>query len=133
MTLILVDLVGIEPTTSSMPWKRAPSCATGPLSQEGSHRSATRLLSLSGALTSNRARSASNVIRGPRIAVPEAKTMNHKPVVRPVSNKPTGIILTLLLIALILVGVWLFLQREGKHRSNPTQGHTSLVSRSVHA
>jgi hypothetical protein len=26
----LVDLVGIEPTTSSMPWKRAPSCATGP-------------------------------------------------------------------------------------------------------
>jgi hypothetical protein len=27
----LVDLVGIEPTTSSMPWKRAPSCATGPL------------------------------------------------------------------------------------------------------
>jgi hypothetical protein len=28
-----VDLVGIEPTTSSMPWKRAPSCATGP--QEG--------------------------------------------------------------------------------------------------
>ena len=29
----LVDLVGIEPTTSSMPWKRAPSCATGPLIQ----------------------------------------------------------------------------------------------------
>ena len=28
---VLVDLVGIEPTTSSMPWKRAPSCATGPL------------------------------------------------------------------------------------------------------
>ena len=28
--LNLVDLVGIEPTTSSMPWKRAPSCATGP-------------------------------------------------------------------------------------------------------
>src|SRR6202047_2568107 len=27
----LVDLAGIEPTTSSMPWKRAPSCATGPL------------------------------------------------------------------------------------------------------
>ena len=26
----MVDLVGIEPTTSSMPWKRAPSCATGP-------------------------------------------------------------------------------------------------------
>ena len=31
----LVDLVGIEPTTSSMPWKRAPSCATGPLSIGG--------------------------------------------------------------------------------------------------
>ena len=29
--LKMVDLVGIEPTTSSMPWKRAPSCATGPL------------------------------------------------------------------------------------------------------
>ena len=28
---ILVDLVGFEPTTSSMPWKRAPNCATGPL------------------------------------------------------------------------------------------------------
>jgi hypothetical protein len=27
----LVDLTGIEPVTSSMPWKRAPSCATGPL------------------------------------------------------------------------------------------------------
>jgi hypothetical protein len=26
-----VDLIGIEPMTSSMPWKRAPSCATGPL------------------------------------------------------------------------------------------------------
>jgi hypothetical protein len=26
----LVDLVGFEPTTSSMPWKRAPNCATGP-------------------------------------------------------------------------------------------------------
>ena len=30
----LVDLVGIEPTTSSMPWKRAPSCATGPLQRK---------------------------------------------------------------------------------------------------
>jgi hypothetical protein len=28
---LLVDLIGIEPMTSSMPWKRAPSCATGPL------------------------------------------------------------------------------------------------------
>ena len=27
----LVDLKGFEPLTSSMPWKRAPNCATGPL------------------------------------------------------------------------------------------------------
>src|SRR3954454_3844619 len=27
----LVDLNGFEPLTSSMPWKRAPNCATGPL------------------------------------------------------------------------------------------------------
>ena len=26
----LVDLNGFEPLTSSMPWKRAPNCATGP-------------------------------------------------------------------------------------------------------
>jgi hypothetical protein len=30
----LVDLIGIEPMTSSMPWKRAPSCATGPLFED---------------------------------------------------------------------------------------------------
>jgi hypothetical protein len=29
-----VDLIGIEPMTSSMPWKRAPSCATGPQREE---------------------------------------------------------------------------------------------------
>ena len=34
----LVDLVGIEPTTSSMPWKRAPSCATGPLRKRSERR-----------------------------------------------------------------------------------------------
>ena len=33
---MMVDLVGIEPTTSSMPWKRAPSCATGPRAIAGS-------------------------------------------------------------------------------------------------
>jgi hypothetical protein len=32
--VILVDLIGIEPMTSSMPWKRAPSCATGPQREE---------------------------------------------------------------------------------------------------
>ena len=31
-----MDLIGIEPMTSSMPWKRAPSCATGPLSRKDS-------------------------------------------------------------------------------------------------
>ena len=31
---LLVDLIGIEPMTSSMPWKRAPSCATGPLFED---------------------------------------------------------------------------------------------------
>ena len=36
----MVDLIGIEPMTSSMPWKRAPSCATGP-----HERDATVLLS----------------------------------------------------------------------------------------
>ena len=30
----MVDLVGFEPTTSSMPWKRAPNCATGPLKKQ---------------------------------------------------------------------------------------------------
>ncbi len=34
----MVDLVGIEPTTSSMPWKRAPSCATGPRAKRQSGR-----------------------------------------------------------------------------------------------
>jgi hypothetical protein len=38
----LVDLVGIEPTTSSMPWKRAPSCATGPHGSEPYARLARR-------------------------------------------------------------------------------------------
>jgi hypothetical protein len=30
LELSLVDLDGFEPSTSSMPWKRAPNCATGP-------------------------------------------------------------------------------------------------------
>jgi hypothetical protein len=29
-----VDLDGFEPSTSSMPWKRAPNCATGPLIEQ---------------------------------------------------------------------------------------------------
>ena len=47
----LVDLVGIEPTTSSMPWKRAPSCATGPREKapalcEGLNQVNSRLLAI---------------------------------------------------------------------------------------
>jgi hypothetical protein len=30
----MVDLDGFEPSTSSMPWKRAPNCATGPLTRQ---------------------------------------------------------------------------------------------------
>src|SRR5438552_3001656 len=30
---VVVDLVRFELTTSSMPWKRAPNCATGPRGQ----------------------------------------------------------------------------------------------------
>jgi hypothetical protein len=32
LSFVLVDLVRFELTTSSMPWKRAPNCATGPFS-----------------------------------------------------------------------------------------------------
>src|ERR1700677_2109926 len=46
---LLVDLIGIEPMTSSMPWKRAPSCATGPHSDSN----ATLLLSPLGRDSSN--------------------------------------------------------------------------------
>ncbi len=33
LRLKMVDLEGFEPSTSSMPWRRAPNCATGPRSQ----------------------------------------------------------------------------------------------------
>ena len=43
--VVLVDLDGFEPSTSSMPWKRAPNCATGPsLRQTGKPRSTPGLL-----------------------------------------------------------------------------------------
>ena len=49
---VLVDLVRFELTTSSMPWKRAPNCATGPscsrlsftLSYSGTHSELTHRL-----------------------------------------------------------------------------------------
>jgi hypothetical protein len=64
----LVDLIGIEPMTSSMPWKRAPSCATGPLIER------TFLFSRMRAGKSNHCRgtkgsgTVSNVVVGQRIA-----------------------------------------------------------------
>ena len=39
-----MDLIGIEPMTSSMPWKRAPSCATGPRTQVGCNFSIVSIL-----------------------------------------------------------------------------------------
>jgi hypothetical protein len=41
----LVDLVRFELTTSSMPWKRAPNCATGPQGVGKNARNAIRQLS----------------------------------------------------------------------------------------
>jgi hypothetical protein len=37
----LVDLKGFEPLTSSMPWKRAPNCATGPRMRAYRHENIT--------------------------------------------------------------------------------------------
>ena len=37
-----MDLKGFEPLTSSMPWKRAPNCATGPHLLEGHSYGNTR-------------------------------------------------------------------------------------------
>src|SRR5690349_20953157 len=39
----LVDLVRFELTTSSMPWKRAPNCATGPIAGEQTRRFRVRV------------------------------------------------------------------------------------------
>lgn len=52
--------------------------------------------------------------------------MSHENPVPVTTNRPTFIILAILLIVLILTGAWFFLKREGK-RSNPTDGHTELV------
>jgi hypothetical protein len=59
----------------------------------------------------------------------EEKAMSHEnpvPVITPRTNRPTFLILTILLVILILLGAWFFLHREGKARSNPTDGHTEL-------
>ena len=42
--VVLVDLNGFEPMTSSMPWKRAPNCATGPLNQQIYYTTTLRLI-----------------------------------------------------------------------------------------
>ena len=60
-----MDLVGIEPTTSSMPWKRAPSCATGPLAKDGAACSALNIFSQQGAVVKRRALT----LRGPRLSL----------------------------------------------------------------
>src|SRR5579884_213596 len=57
----LVDLEGFEPSTSSMPWKRAPNCATGPL-----RRDKTKI-------TRSRPREALQKARQPLHALPERR------------------------------------------------------------
>jgi len=57
----------------------------------------------------------------------------HRPKVPLASNRPTFVILGILLIVIILLGAYYFLQREGKSRSNPTNGHTELLRRGTPA
>ena len=52
--------------------------------------------------------------------------MANPPRISPATNRPTPYILGIVLLVLILIGAWWFLRREGSHRSNPTDGHTSL-------
>ena len=59
--------------------------------------------------------------------------MAHEPTVRAPTNRPTAVILGILLIVLILVGTWVYLQRQGKARRNSTQGHTALIQHSASA
>ncbi len=66
-----MDLVGIEPTTSSMPWKRAPSCATGPLEGRNHVNNAIHVFSLTAAPESNQPRSV-GAQRTPRDRAPVA-------------------------------------------------------------
>ena len=47
------------------------------------------------------------------------------------TNRPTFLILGILLVILIMVGAWFYLHREGKVRSNPTDGHNALWSRTA--
>jgi hypothetical protein len=51
----------------------------------------------------------------------------HSPKIPVATNRPTFIILGILLVVVILLGAYYFLQREGKSRSNPTDGHTELL------
>ena len=84
----LVDLVGIEPTTSSMPWKRAPSCATGPLLKS------TRLKDNSTIFTQLSRRVKLNYDIGggsPRhLSEPHAKNSNLLPAVRGIMPPADG-------------------------------------------
>jgi hypothetical protein len=53
--------------------------------------------------------------------------MTKVPRISPTTSRPIPIILGIALLVLILIGIAYYLLREGKHRSNPTDGHTSLV------
>ena len=56
-----MDLVGIEPTTSSMPWKRAPICATGPLVKRGTRQLLRRVYRIFAYLVT--------IVKPPRISI----------------------------------------------------------------
>ncbi len=57
--------------------------------------------------------------------------MANPPRISPTTNRPTPYILGILLLVLILAGVLWYLMREGKHRSNPTDGHTALITQTA--
>ncbi len=59
--------------------------------------------------------------------------MDHQGQGSQTTNRPTLYILGAVLLLLILAAIFWFLMREGKHPSNPTDGHTSLVTHSVAA
>lgn len=59
--------------------------------------------------------------------------MPNQPRILPPFNRPTWVILGVVLFIAIVMGVYLFLQREGHRGGNPTQGHTELLTRTASA
>ncbi len=51
--------------------------------------------------------------------------------ISPTTSRPVPYILGIALVVLILVGILWYLMRQGKHPSNPTDGHTALISRTA--